>query len=102
MGDSKNCSETFSSYSRKLLYLLLTVPILVVIGAVSYYLFTVRVIWGIIYLSLYFLIFFFQSFYCVHINCPYVGRFCPAIAGIFPASFLAKLWIKLNMRINTI
>jgi hypothetical protein len=34
---------------------------------------------------------YFQAYCCAYQKCAYVGRFCPAIAGIIPASYLAKL-----------
>jgi hypothetical protein len=53
-----------------------------------------------IYFSFYALTNIFQSYYCVSINCPYIGKFCPAVAGIMPTSWIAKLLKKLHPKPN--
>ena len=39
-----------------------------------------------------------QSYCCHYQDCPYVGGFCPAVAGIVPASLIAKIWQKLKVK----
>ena len=79
-------------YPRKGLYLLLTVPFLVLLLLVLVYLWTFGVLLALVYLLLYLAMYYFQAYCCAHQNCPYVGGFCPAIIGILPASLMAKLF----------
>lgn len=85
-------------YSRTLLYLLLTIPLLCMMGFVAYVLFTYSYIFMIIYLAFFVLTSVFQSYCCHYQSCPYVGGFCPAVAGIILASFFAKLLEKIHVR----
>ena len=34
---------------------------------------------------------YLQAYCCAYQECPYVGRFCPAVIGILPANLMAKL-----------
>jgi hypothetical protein len=79
-------------YQRKKLYLLLTVPFLVLLLSVFVYLWTVGVLLALVFLLLYLVMCYFQAYCCAHQNCPYVGGFCPAVIGILPASLMAKLF----------
>ena len=85
-------------YSRYWLYLLLTVPLVSMMGFVGYVLWTNHFAYTIAYIGFYILTFLFQSYCCYYQNCPYVGGFCPAIAGIVPASLVAKLLTKIKVR----
>jgi hypothetical protein len=34
---------------------------------------------------------YFQAYCCACQECPYIGEFCPAITGIYPANILARM-----------
>ena len=79
-------------YRRQTLYLVLTVPYLIISILVAIYLWrfspwlTAGVALGYGGACL------FQAYCCACQDCPYVGGFCPGIAGIVPASWMAR-WI---------
>ena len=78
-------------YRRKGLYWILTIPFLVLLISVLVYLWTFSYILSMVFLLFYFAMCYFQAYCCAYQDCPYVGGFCPAIAGIMPASLLTKL-----------
>ncbi len=78
-------------YRRKGLYLALTVPLLALYLSVLVYLSRFSILLSIAFLGLYLAMCYFQTYCCAYQECPYVGGFCPAIAGIMPASILAKV-----------
>ena len=78
-------------YRRKGLYLAVTAPFLALLVLVFAYLWTFSFILSLVFASFYFAMCYFQAYCCAYQDCPYVGGFCPAIAGIVPASALAKL-----------
>jgi hypothetical protein len=78
-------------YRRKGLYFAVTIPLLAVLIAVFVHLWTYSVALSLVFLSLYAAICYFQAYCCAYQECPYVGGFCPAIVGIYPANMLAKL-----------
>ena len=78
-------------YRRKLLYLILTIPLLALYLTVFVYLWSFNFIWSLLYLLFYFMMCFFQAYCCAYQDCPYIGGFCPAITGIMPASLIAKI-----------
>jgi hypothetical protein len=89
--DDKKPDMACVPYRRKTLYFVLTVPFLAILILVAVYLWAFSP-WltaglALCYLGLWFL----QAYCCACQECPYVGRFCPAVAGIMPASWLAKL-----------
>lgn len=99
MFDDKKPDMACVPYHRKTLYLVLTVPFLAILALVAVYLWvfspwlTVAVVFCYLWIS------FFQAYCCACQECPYIGRFCPAIAGIVPASWLAK-WIYGNREVT--
>ena len=78
-------------YRRRGLYLIVTIPFVVLLVLVFAYLWTFGVVLSIVFASFYFAMCYFQAYCCAYQDCPYIGGFCPAIAGIVPASALAKL-----------
>jgi hypothetical protein len=78
-------------YRRKALYVALTVPLVLLLLSVLVYLGGYSIVLSIAFLFLYLATCYFQAYCCVYQNCPYVGRFCPAIMGIILSSYLAKL-----------
>ena len=78
-------------YGRKRLYLLLTVPYLLLLLTVFAYLWTFSFVLSLLLVLIYVLTCRFQAYCCAYQDCPYVGGFCPAVAGIMPASLLAKV-----------
>ena len=85
-------------FERKTLYLILTVPMLVIYGAIAVYLWTVHIAYSIIYLALFPLVAILQALICVTWECPYVGRFAPCAGGFcLPASRIAKLFKNVEL-----
>ena len=78
-------------YRRKILYFVLTIPLLVLLISVFTYLWSFSFILSILLLLFYLVTCYFQAYCCAYQDCPYVGGFCPAVTGIMPASILAKL-----------
>lgn len=78
-------------YRRKGLYLALTIPMLMILLGVFVYLWTVSFVLALVFLGCYLWMSFFQAYCCAFQKCPYVGGFCPAVLGIMPASFIAKV-----------
>ena len=79
-------------YARKTAYQLLTVPFLALLLAVLIYLWTIGIGPALVFLSFFILACVFQAYCCAYQDCPYIGGWCPGIAGIMPASFFAKLF----------
>ena len=77
-------------YRRKGTYFAITTPLVAVYVAVFIYLWTFSFFWSLVFLAFYLVMCYFQAYCCVYQDCPYVGGFCPAVAGIMPASLLAK------------
>jgi hypothetical protein len=78
-------------YRRKGLYLILTIPFLALLIMVFGYLWAFNPILSIVFFLFYITMCYFQAYCCAYQECPYIGGFCPAIVGIMPASFMAKL-----------
>jgi hypothetical protein len=95
-------------FRRKKLYLAIILPYVAVLAAVFFYLLARkdpraremdasgasagrRYVPGLIYMGLYLAMCYFQAYCCACQDCPYIGEFCPAIAGIYPANPLARL-----------
>ena len=78
-------------YRRRGLYFGLTIPLTGLLLVVFIYLVTVSFFVALVFLSFYLAMCYFQAYCCAYQECPYVGGFCPAIAGIYPANPLAKL-----------
>jgi hypothetical protein len=84
-------------YKRKLLYLLLTVPIIILYLLIILYLWEINKLVFTIYCSLFILGILFQSYCCAYQSCPYIGKFCPGLGGfIVPASVVALLLKKVK------
>ena len=92
-------------FRRKGLYLAIVIPYLVVLAWAFIYLLVkegigmravggkrriIRYVPAFMYLALYAGMCYFQAYCCACQECPYVGEFCPAIAGIYPANILAN------------
>jgi len=87
-------------YERVWLYIIITVPLLALMGFATYVLWLNKFWLGIIYIGFYVLTNIFQSYYCINIDCPYIGGFCPAVAGIMPAAWIARILQKLGLKTN--
>jgi hypothetical protein len=93
-----NCEK--KPYERVWLYTLLTIPILALMGFAGYVLWINKFWLALIYIGFFILINFFQSYYCLNIDCPYIGWFCPAVVGIIPSAWLARIWQKIGIKKN--
>ncbi|MGD2148522.1 MAG: hypothetical protein PVH41_17640, partial [Anaerolineae bacterium] len=90
--DPKTPDMSCVPYRKKTLYLVLTVPYLAILALVAIYLWRFSPwLTGAVVLS-YLWACTFQAYCCACQDCPYIGRFCPAIAGIVPASWIAR-WV---------
>jgi hypothetical protein len=85
-------------YTRKKVYLAITIPLMIVILIVFGFLFLVNPFYGIIFISFWLGANVFQSYCCEYQDCPYTGGFCPAVAGIIPANRIANLPIIKKMK----
>jgi hypothetical protein len=91
VGHTRDCVP----FQRKSLYLLLTVPMLVVYVAIAILLWQIRPLFFVFYCGLFVVVAICQSFACVHWRCPYVGKFAPCVAGFcLPSSQIARLFRK--------
>jgi hypothetical protein len=92
-------------YQRRTLYLLLTVPMIVMYVAIAVLLWQVSKIALLIYAALFIIVAVGQSYVCVYWQCPYVGKFAPCVGGFcLPASRIALLFKnakKSERRYNT-
>lgn len=77
-------------YRRKGLYFTLTIPMILAFVVVLAYLGTYHPILAFIFFSLYLMTCIFQAYCCAYQECPYIGKFCPAVAGITPSNLIAK------------
>jgi hypothetical protein len=73
----------------KLVYFLVLLPFLVAFLGSAVLMATISVYWTLLLLLLYVLGCFFQAGCCV--GCPYRGRWCPPIFGIFLANWLSAI-----------
>jgi len=78
-------------FRKRGLYFALTIPFLLVLLAVLVYLTTVNLLLALAFVVLYLLTCWFQAYCCAYQNCPYVGGFCPTIAGIWLANPMARI-----------
>ena len=93
-------------YPRKKSYLAIVFPYVAVLAAVFVHLLTARSHRGreagpvgagrrylpaFTYLAFYLGMCYFQSYCCACQDCPYIGEFCPALAGIYPANPMARM-----------
>jgi len=79
----------------RFLYSAILIPFLVAFIGAAYLLATVSIYLTVIFLLLYIIVNFFQAGCCV--GCPYRGKFCPAVFGMYLANFLsATIYRKRN------
>jgi len=92
-------------FTRRKLYLAIVIPYVAVLAAVFFYLLAGkgrrereesagagrRFLPGLTFLALYLGMCYFQAYCCACQDCPYIGEFCPALAGIYPANILARM-----------
>lgn len=76
----------------KWLYVLSMIPFLVVFFGTLYLLATYSISLALILLALYIITNIFQAGCCV--GCPYRGRYCPALCGVFLGNFLSVILYK--------
>ena len=86
-------SENCVPYSRKRLYLLLTIPMIVMYVAIAAFLWQASLVFFVIYLSLFVIVAISQGYVCVYWQCPYIGKFAPCVGGFcLPSSQIARLF----------
>ena len=90
MIEEKKPDMTCVPHGKKGLYLALTIPLMVLIILIFIYLWSFSFVLSIVFISFYVLACISQAYCCAYQECPYIGGFCPAIAGIIPASVIAK------------
>ena len=98
-------SESCVPYKRKALYLLLTIPMIILYVAMAAYLWTVNIVAFVIYVAFFVLVAILQGYVCVYWQCPYVGKFAPCVGGFcLPSSQVARLFknVKRSERIYNV
>ena len=86
-------NESCAPYQRRALYLLLTIPMIVMYLAIAVLLWQVSKAALLIYGALFIIVALGQSYVCVYWQCPYVGKFAPCVGGFcLPASRIALLF----------
>lgn len=85
-------------FRQKRLYLIMSIPLLILMGTIFLYLWFIYPPLSLIYVGLYLITCIFQAYCCAYQECPYIGKFCPGIFGIIPSSRFAKLGIFQNAR----
>jgi len=79
-------------YQKKLLYLLLTVPMIGLYIVAAALLWEANIVAFAIYCALFPAVAIGQSYACVYWECPYVGKFAPCVGGFcLPSSQIARL-----------
>ena len=76
----------------KRLYVLSMIPFLVVFLGTAYLLSTYSIILAILLVGLYLLTNIFQAGCCI--GCPYRGKYCPALCGVYLGNFLSGILYK--------
>ena len=90
----QNMNENCVGFQRKSLYLCLTIPMMVMYIAIAVLLWNVSVTFFVIYCALFVLVAISQSYVCVYLECPYVGKFAPCVGGFcLPSSQIAR-WFR--------
>ena len=90
-------NENCAPYRRKAFYLFLTVPMIVMYGAIALFLWSVDSVYFMIYGTFFVLVAILQSYVCVHWQCPYVGKFAPCVGGFcLPSSQIARLFKRVK------
>jgi hypothetical protein len=87
-------NENCVPYQRKSLYLLLTIPMIGIYIAIAVLLWKVNLAFFVVYCALFVIVAFSQSYVCVYLQCPYIGKFAPCVGGFcLPSSQIAR-WFK--------
>ena len=85
-------SQDCVPYQRKMIYLLLTVPMVAIYVAIAAFLWQVNIIAFVAYCAFFPIVAIGQSYVCVYLRCPYVGKFAPCVGGFcLPSSQIARL-----------
>jgi hypothetical protein len=80
-------------YQRRPLYLILTIPMIIMYAVIAICLWRVNIAVFATYVSLFVFVAFFMSYVCVYWECPYVGKFAPCVGGFcLPSSQIARLF----------
>ena len=86
-------NELCVPYPRKGLYLLFTIPMFVVYILIATHLWTIKIVFFVIYCAFFIFVALFMSYVCVYWECPYVGKFAPCVGGFcLLSSQIARLW----------
>jgi hypothetical protein len=84
--------ESCVPYPRRGLYLTITLPMVALYVVLAAFLASLHLALLMLYIAFFVGVALFQSYCCVHQDCPYVGRFCPGAGGFCtPASQIARL-----------
>lgn len=85
----KTCKSYRWTASDKWYYFLSLVPVLIGFAGVVFILSTYSIALVFVFLGLYFLTSIFQAGVCV--GCPYRGKFCPAVIGIYIGNIISQV-----------
>jgi hypothetical protein len=85
--------EACVPYKRKALYLFITIPMIGMYIAIAAFLWTINFSYFLIYCALFVIVAMTQSYVCIYLQCPYVGKFAPCVGGFcLPSSQIARLF----------
>ncbi len=85
--------QEFKPYQRKVLYLILNIPMIVIYVLIALLLWKMNPTALIIYLASFIIVAFAQGYVCSYWECPYVGKFAPCVGGFcLPSSRIAFLF----------
>ena len=80
-------------YKRKPLYLLLTIPMILLYVLIAFLLWQIHIGFFIIYISMFVFVALSMSYVCMYWQCPYIGKFAPCVGGFcLPSSQIARLF----------
>jgi hypothetical protein len=86
-------SENCVPYQRRALYLVLTVPMILLYIAIAVYLWTVHIAFFVLYGACFVLVAVLQGYICAYWQCPYIGKFAPCAGGFcLSSSQIARLF----------
>ena len=88
--NEKSCYEWTTK--DKVLYAISMIPFVAVFSMTAAILYTFSVWLMVVFLALYVTVNFFQAGCCI--GCPYRGRYCPALCGVYLGNFLSTILYK--------
>lgn len=89
-------------FKKKRRYWVLTIPLLALLVVTSLYLWRIGSGLGLIYIGFFIVLNFADSYLCSVENCPYVGKPCPGMFGLFLVGVLAGIRRRIKVKQNQV